>query len=36
MVYDSLTRGELDGLPDLAGHVVASHLSPLPAAVHGS
>jgi AcrR family transcriptional regulator len=34
MVYDSLARGEVEGISDLAEEVVASHLSP-PAAVHG-
>jgi hypothetical protein len=34
MVYDALCRGKVDGLSDLAEHVVASHLAP-PEAVHG-
>jgi len=34
MVYDSLARGEVEGISDLAEEVVASHLSP-PEAVHG-
>ncbi|HEX2071763.1 MAG TPA: TetR/AcrR family transcriptional regulator [Thermoleophilaceae bacterium] len=34
MVYDSLARGEVEGISDLAGDVVASYLSP-PEAVHG-
>jgi AcrR family transcriptional regulator len=35
MVYDSLTRGEVDGISELAGEVVASHLAP-PEALHES
>jgi AcrR family transcriptional regulator len=34
MVYDSLARGKVKGISNLAGDVVASHLSP-PEAVHG-
>jgi AcrR family transcriptional regulator len=34
MVYDALARGQVEGLSELAGEVVASHLSP-PEAVHG-
>lgn len=34
MVYDSLARGEVEGLTELAEEVVASHLGPLEA-VHG-
>jgi AcrR family transcriptional regulator len=34
MVYDSLARGDVDGISELAGEVVASHLAP-PEAVHG-
>jgi AcrR family transcriptional regulator len=34
MIYDSLARGEVEGVSELAGEVVASHLSPLEA-VHG-
>lgn len=34
MVYDSLARGEVEGLSELAEEVVASHLGPLEA-VHG-
>jgi AcrR family transcriptional regulator len=34
MVYDSLCRGKVSGLSDLAEDVVASHLAP-PEAVHG-
>ncbi|HEX2161335.1 MAG TPA: TetR/AcrR family transcriptional regulator [Thermoleophilaceae bacterium] len=34
MVYDSLCRGEVEGISDLAEEVVASHLS-RPEAVHG-
>lgn len=35
MVYDSLSRGEVDGLSELAEEVVAAHLA-VPEAVHGS
>jgi hypothetical protein len=34
MVYDSLARGKVKGISELAEEVVASHLSP-PEAVHG-
>jgi AcrR family transcriptional regulator len=34
MVYDSLARGEVEGISELAEEVVASHLAP-PEAVHG-
>lgn len=34
MVYDSLARGDVDGIAELAEEIVASHLSP-PEAVHG-
>lgn len=34
LVYDSLVRGRVENLPELAGEVVVSYLSP-PEAVHG-
>jgi hypothetical protein len=34
MVYGSLARGEVEGISELAGEVVATHLRPLEA-VHG-
>jgi len=36
MVYDALARGQVEGISELAGEVVASYVSPSEAAVHGS
>lgn len=35
LVYDSLVRNRVENLPDLAGEIVVSYLSPREAAVHG-